>query len=220
MAKEPKKPSAQNGAEAGDANLDINKAPVTVDTMSPEEREALEERLRLIAKRKGKKKKHAGGGPQLSITSLMDAFTIILVFLLKSYSTDPTNITPTDDMQPPKSIASHKNMEVGTAVIISGRNIVVEGNAVVQVKEGKVSAQVKRDGEDSFFITPLHDALKERAEMLKKLAKLNSQVKFKGLLFVIADHNTPFRLLTEVLYTAGQAEFGKFEFAVSSMGAQ
>ena len=31
---------------------------------------------------------------------------------------------------------------------------------------------------------------------------------------VVADKDTPYRLVLEVMYTAGQAEFGKFKFAV------
>ena len=42
--------------------------------------------------------------------------------------------------------------------------------------------------------------------------------KFDGLLTVVAHQETPYRLLTEVLYTAGQAEFQKFRFAVLKGG--
>ena len=31
---------------------------------------------------------------------------------------------------------------------------------------------------------------------------------------IIADQSTPYRLITEVMYTAGQAELSKFKFAV------
>jgi hypothetical protein len=42
--------------------------------------------------------------------------------------------------------------------------------------------------------------------------------KFDGVLTIIAHNETMYRLLTEVLYTAGQAEFQKFKFAVIKGG--
>ena len=42
---------------------------------------------------------------KLNITSLMDIMTIILVFLLKSYSTEDIQIAPSDDLRLPSSSA-------------------------------------------------------------------------------------------------------------------
>jgi len=45
---------------------------------------------------------------------------------------------------------------------------------------------------------------------------LNPAVKFKGICTIVMDEKIPYRLLTEIMYTAGQAEFQKFKFAVVS----
>ena len=55
---------------------------------------------------------------KLNITSLMDIMTIILVFLLKSYSTDPVSLKQADDLKPPFSAAQEKP-EQSTAVTIT-----------------------------------------------------------------------------------------------------
>jgi hypothetical protein len=77
-----------------------------------------------------------------------------------------------------------------------------------------VAASAKRDGADGYFITPLHAALVEAAALERRVAQRNPDRPFDGAALVVADRAVPFRLLTEVLYTAGQAEYGRFEFAV------
>ncbi|MEK6554759.1 MAG: biopolymer transporter ExbD, partial [Bdellovibrionota bacterium] len=42
---------------------------------------------------------------KIQITSMVDMFVIILVFLLKSYSTSPVNINPSKDLTLPVSSA-------------------------------------------------------------------------------------------------------------------
>ena len=57
--------------------------------------------------------------------------------------------------------------------------------------------------------TPLTDLKGVGPALAKKLEKLGV-AKFEGDILVIADQSTPYRLLSEVLYTAGQAEFAKY----------
>ncbi len=183
--------------------------------LTPEEIEELEFQKKAKDARKEKMKlRRPGGGVALTPTSLLDIMTILLVFMLKNYATNPMNINPSGDLRLVKSTdvsESHKHL---VPLAITSKHILVDDKPVVQVKDGKVSATAKREGGDGYFITPLFDALQATAEHQKKLAEYNSSVKFEGELMIVADKDVPFRLLSEVLYTAGQAEFGKFEFAV------
>ena len=88
----------------------------------------------------------------------------------------------------------------------------------VQRSTGQVDKVHKQGDEDSLNIQPLFEALNEEAGRQKNMAQLAGG-KFDGVLTVIAHKTTPYRLLTEVLYTAGQAEFQKYKFAVKK-GAQ
>ncbi len=169
-----------------------------------------DETFNVRKRRKPKKLEEAG---PLTITSLMDILTILLVFLLKSYSTDPVNITQSADLKLPNSSA-RLHPEEAAAIAISKRQILVNDVAVADVIDGKVDPSVKRDGETGYFITPLFDALSAEADKQKRIAKHNTTQQFKGLALVIADKDTPYRLLNEVLYTAGQAQFSNFKFAV------
>jgi biopolymer transport protein ExbD len=153
----------------------------------------------------------------VTINSLMDAMTIILVFLLMNYSADPLRIDSSEDLKLPAS-TTEINPEPSAAVTVTGKGIVVNDKLVVAVKEGTVDKAHKAGDETSLNIQPLFDALNEEATRQKEMARL-SGAKFEGVLTVIADENTPYRLVTEVLYTAGQAEFQKFKFAALK-GAQ
>ena len=66
------------------------------------------------------------------------------------------------------------------------------------------------------------DALRETAlalqEMLGSLSPLARAAltgeRFSGELTLMAHYNTPYRLILEVLYTAGEAEYGKYRLLV------
>ncbi|MCA9559588.1 MAG: biopolymer transporter ExbD [Myxococcales bacterium] len=157
------------------------------------------------------------GEATVTINSLMDAMTIILVFLLMNYSADPLRIDSSDFFLN-ETATTEINPEPSAAVTVTGKGIVVNDKLVVAVKEGTVDKAHKAGDETSLNIQPLFDALNEEATRQKEMARL-SGAKFEGVLTVIADENTPYRLVTEVLYTAGQAEFQKFKFAALK-GAQ
>jgi biopolymer transport protein ExbD len=145
----------------------------------------------------------------------MDILTIMLVFLLKSYATDPINITPGPDLDIPKSTSLLQPAATVT-VTVAKSSIVVDNEPVSVVKDGKVEASQKRGGEDAYFIIPLNKALVEAVEKKRRLEAINPTVKFDGVCTIVMDKETPYRLLTEVMYTAGQAEFSNFKFATIS----
>ena len=89
----------------------------------------------------------------------------------------------------------------------------MDDRRVVDLRDGAVDASNKRDGATGYFINPLFDALTEAAQNQKLIASRNSAVQFEGTALVLGHKTTSFRTLTEVLYTAGQAEFNQFKFA-------
>ena len=150
----------------------------------------------------------------LMITSLMDAFTIILVFLLKSYGSDPVNVQQSNVLQLPKSEA-RLALKSATVIAVTRNAILVDDHKVVDLRQdGTVDPSNKRDGANGFFINPLYEALNEAAQNQKAIAARNPAYQFEGLAMILGDKLINFRLLTEVLYTAGQAEFNQFKFVV------
>src|SRR3954447_26751447 len=80
----------------------------------------------------------------LNITPMMDMMTIILVFLLKSFSSSASTITFDSNLQVPKSSTQLKT-KLALNVTITKKVILVEGDAIAPVNQGKVDPTVKRD---------------------------------------------------------------------------
>lgn len=153
----------------------------------------------------------------LNMLPMMALFTVVLCALLKDYSSDPVQISPSPDTRLP-----HSNTKLppqkAVQIAISQRSIMVDNSKVAELESGRVKPIYKKDNNpQSMFIVPLFEALKKKADQERLIAKYNKkrrELQFKGLVTVIADKRVTFRLLTEVLYTAGQAEYGQYKFAV------
>ena len=74
------------------------------------------------------------GDASVTINSLMDAMTIILVFLLMNYSVDPLRVDSGDDLQIPDS-TTDISPKASASCTISARGIVVNDKMVVAVKD-------------------------------------------------------------------------------------
>jgi biopolymer transport protein ExbD len=149
---------------------------------------------------------------ELNIVPMMDMMTILLVFLIKSMTASAENVSLDMDLQMPKAVTSSE-ARGAINVQVTANWIIVEGQKVVPVKRGKVDAADKRDGENGFSITKLYDEMKRQSEREKRRAGITGE-KFQGELTLMSDYKTPYRLILEVLYTAGEAEYGKYRLLV------
>jgi biopolymer transport protein ExbD len=148
----------------------------------------------------------------LNIVPMMDMMTILLVFLIKTMTASAENTALDADLQMPKA---KNSTEVRGAlnVQVTANWIIIEGAKVVPVKRGKVDASEKRDGENGYSITKLGEEMKRQAERDKRRAAIMGE-KFQGELTLMAHYGTPYRLILEVLYTAGESEYGKYRLLV------
>ena len=60
---------------------------------------------------------------------------------------------------------------------------------------------------------PLVDLLEKHAKREKRVAELTGQ-KFEAQLMIVADQTTPYRLLTEIIYSCGQAGYANYRLLV------
>jgi biopolymer transport protein ExbD len=148
----------------------------------------------------------------LNITPMMDMMTIILVFLLKTF-TASSAIVPQDANLSLAPSQTRMNMKQAVPVTITKRVILVEGEAVASISNGKVDAATKRDGDNGYYITPLVDTLQKVSNKERKVAEMTHR-QFESELMIIADRNTPYRLLTEILYSCGQAGYANYRLLV------
>jgi biopolymer transport protein ExbD len=148
----------------------------------------------------------------LNITPMMDMMTIILVFLLKTF-TASSAIVPQDTNMSLAPSMTRMNMKQAVPVTITKRVVLVEGEAVAPINNGKIDPALKRDGENGYFITPLVDMLQRVSNKERKVAEMQGRP-FDSELMIIADRSTPYRLLTEILYSCGQAGYANYRLLV------
>jgi biopolymer transport protein ExbD len=161
--------------------------------------------------RSGPKPRRGDEPGGLSITSLMDIMTIILVFLLKSYSSSPIQLKQAKDLKPPESISMDLPID-STTITLTLNNILVNDEPVLDVREGKLGENDVSGG--GFQIDRLFDKLKEELAHERRIAARNPTVKPGEYITIISDRHVPYKLVMQAVYTAGQAEYSKFKFAV------
>ncbi len=146
----------------------------------------------------------------LNIMPMMDMMTILLVFLIKQFSVQQLTLDAAAGLQLPAS-TSRQSPQPAVNITITQSAIVIEGDAVVHVHNGSVDAAWKSQGQGAsgYAITPVVNALSKHRARLTKLARLQNGA-FDGIAIVMADKRTPYRLLAEVIYSAGQAEFHSY----------
>lgn len=165
--------------------------------------ESIDDELLLRRKRRGNGALITG----LNLTAMMDVMTIILVYLIKQYASAPENITLNDDLRPPLSNAP-ANIVPAVSVLISKSAIMVDNKPVMEIKGGRVVAV---DPKNTY--QPLAAALDARVDTIRAIAERGGSP-FDGNLMVIADEDTPFDIVSSVLYQAGKADFTTYRLVV------
>jgi biopolymer transport protein ExbD len=168
------------------------------------------------AKRNRRDKKRQMEGGALNINSMMDMMTIILVFLIDSYGNNPIQVKAGPDLSIPRS-TSELSPQDTMQITITRKAILVGDKEVVKIKDGEVDKSHKQGGEKSLNIQPLFDKLTEEVSRHKQMAALRKQP-YEGVATIVSDRTTPYRLVTEVMYTAGQAQLTNFKFAIVKFG--
>jgi len=122
---------------------------------------------------------------------MIDVFTILLLFLLKSYSDVGVNISP--DLQLP--VASITTAPIPTVrVSVTKTDVLVDDQPVVKLDQLH----------EAFLIEPLLQELDRHRETI-----LASHLKggFEGKITIEADKKTPYTLLKRIIYTCGEAQY-------------
>ena len=163
-----------------------------------------------LARKKRKDREAEGEIKELNITAMMDMMTIILVFLIKSYSASSITVTASEDVRPPASTTRTIPKDT-IAITVTPRAILVGDKRKVELD--KVMGVQKQDAAGK-LILPLDAALKKEIEKLKYIAERNPNAPFNHEVAIIGDKRIPYELLSSVLYTAGQNELENFRFVV------
>jgi biopolymer transport protein ExbD len=132
--------------------------------------------------------------PQL--TSLVDVMAIILVFLIKTFSTEGNIITPSSDLELPVS-TSTKKPTPQWSIEIARNSVMSEGTFIAST-----DAYAKKDS----LLIP------ERLKWLENNRKLRSDTTSQAL--IQCDKEVPYAIVKKVMYTCSKAKFIDFSVLV------
>jgi biopolymer transport protein ExbD len=131
-------------------------------------------------------------------------FTIILVFLLKTYSTHGQLINPSQDLTLPSSM-TQQMPELGLDVTVSSDWILVNGKPVVRTSN--------LESQDGYIVPGLRDELFRYAREAERMEELYG-AKFSGKVTIQGDKNLPYRTLIKVMATCGQSDYPNMRLVV------
>lgn len=162
-----------------------------------------------MARKKRRDREAEGEIKELNITAMMDLMTIILVFLIKSFSASSITVTASEDVRPPMSTARATPKDT-IAITVTPKSIMVGDKKKVDL----TNAALRPGDVQGKLILPLDAALKKEVEKLKYIAERNPTSPFNREVSIIGDKRVSYDLLSSVLYTAGQNELENFRFII------
>ncbi|HDL19400.1 MAG TPA: hypothetical protein ENH29_10120 [Bacteroidetes bacterium] len=137
------------------------------------------------------------GDVKLNLNSMMDMFTIILLFLLKVYSTGGQMVQPSDYLTLPKSTVE-KVPEVALDLSISKEWVVLNDKPVVKISDLLSS--------NNIVIPKLQQQLLMYANEAEKMQERYGKP-FSGMVSIQGDKSIPYKVLVKVMATCGKSKY-------------
>jgi len=180
--------------------------------MSVEEREGLMKkpgpRLRKYAPLKfvrsaghGKKSTYA----ELNLTSMVDMLTILVVFLLQTFSASGELLTVQKNIALPEA-SNFKDLEAAPIIAVSKDSVTLDGRMVANAE------QLNAENTADWKIPDLHDQL---VTLKNNYKLLHPSENFAGMVIVQADKGVDFKVIKKVMYSCAVAGYQNVNFAVN-----
>lgn len=135
---------------------------------------------------------------ELNLNSMMDMMTIILLFLLKTFSTTGQIVTASEDLKLPYS-ASIEQPKKELSISVTRHSLLVGSESIMNLEQLPITENL---------IRPLYSRLMQLAKEAQE-DEVRFGKPFNHEVIIQADENTPFQVLVKVLYTCGQSEYNK-----------
>lgn len=144
--------------------------------------------------------------PKLQITSMMDMFTIILIFLLFSFSDKPETIKMDKDLELP---ASNAKLDYNDHIklVLSQNSLYLGDEQIAMIADGNVEGLDPSSLKESRLYKEL---IARRDE--KKEDELETEDQ-ESILF-LCDKRLSFKTINSIIKTAGLAGYPNFQFGV------
>jgi len=155
------------------------------------------------------KGKH-GTNIELNLTSMIDVFVLLVIFLIQQFSADGDLLFMTDKIRMPEA-ANFEQIVRAPVVQISADEISIEGARIAQVAD--------IEGEEYWNIPALEEKLRDQKKAYEMVrAGADGAEGFKGDINIQADKAVPFKIVKRVMYSANQAGYFNINFAVLAGG--
>ncbi len=145
----------------------------------------------------------------LMLTSLLDMFTIILIFLIVSFEAEDYDFKLQEGVQLPDSTA-RSVLKPAVDIAITPTALVVDRETIVPLTDGKFAAASYDSGE----IPELVALLKKRYEVVKDVAVDEETGEDNAVIVVQADKSLDYDTIYLVLRSAALSGFVKYRLAI------
>lgn len=146
----------------------------------------------------------------LMLTSLLDMFTIILIFLIVSFEAEDYEFELNESLTLPESSAKSV-FKPAVNVAITPDALIVEGEKVAELDGGRFAPELYEQDQ----IPAVVEVLGERFDtIIGDNQMLDPAEEDKAIILVQADRNLDYSTLYLVLRSASQAGFVKYRLAI------
>ena len=150
-----------------------------------------------------------GGLFKLQLTSLMDMFTIILVFLLISMSAEDYNFVRDESVRIPQSKAQGR-FEPAVNVVVSKTFIKVEENVVARLVDGEVADDLVEAGR----IESVVRAARRARELASQTTGTEEEEENEDVVLIQADRDLPYRTVYLVMRSCSIAGYNRYRLVI------
>lgn len=146
----------------------------------------------------------------LIITSLIDFFSIVVIYLMKSYSSEGSILTNADNLVLPNSISTTKPKEIHVQIAATSDMVLLDNNPVVPTQD------VRKIPQENFnpIIPQLEQKLKLTKAKEEEMVKLGQLNQMEGNATIQIDKNVDFDVLYKIMNTCASVGYTKMNFAV------
>ena len=141
---------------------------------------------------------------ELNLTSMVDMLTILVVFLLQTFSASGELLTVQKNITLPEA-TNYKDLEQAPIIAVSKDAVTLDGRMVAD------ASVLNQENTADWKIVELHDTL---VTLKNNYKLLHPSDEWKGIVIVQADKGVDFKVIKKVMYSCAMAGYQNVNFAV------
>ena len=143
----------------------------------------------------------------LTLTSLVDVMTIIVIFLLMNFSANGEVLYMSKDIRLPDAYHGSQ-LERAPVISVSAEAVTFDGRMLLNTGELEKG--------DVLGVPELEDSLRDEKRRYEAIHLNDPDHPFRGLVNVQADRRIPFKVIKRVMFACNQSGFANINFAALS----